>query len=172
MRIIGIDIGMEGAIAMLDQNRRAAVADLPIVEDDTGERSISGRGLLDIIHEYADVKEPTLIVAEALRPRPGGNGNRHGNTMASQGSIMQSKGIVRAAASIAGIRVHWVEPQAWKRHYGLINRESSSPNEVKERSRLMAIKLLPNMAPALARKKDHNRAEALLLARWGLNTQV
>lgn len=161
---VGIDIGLTGAISALDPNGRATVADLPVVESDAGNR-IDGRALLNLVREFVPAGAVCTFVIEDVRPRPQGNGNKAGNTMHSQGSLMRSRGNIEAVCDIAGGPVVWVHPQKWKRHFGLIGAD-------KEASRLMAHRMMPGMKPALTRKKDQNRAEALLLAYWGRSTQT
>ena len=176
MIAVGIDLGLTGAIAYIDSLTKArGVADLPIVETAAGNR-LHGRGILNILREWVPPGESCILVVEDVRARPMGNGGAHGNTMFSQASLMRSRGIVEAVADIAGVNITWAQPQTWKAHFRLKGRneagEKLTSSQVKELSRLMAIRLMPSMAPALARKKDDNRAEALLLAHWGLTTQT
>ena len=159
MRMIGIDIGLAGAVAAVDAQGYAAVHDLICAEEAAG-RVINGRELLDLLHVLAPVREAALVVAEDIRPRPQGNKGA-GNTMFSQGSLMQSRGVVDATCRIAGIRVQWVHPQTWKRFYGMIGAD-------KDDARARAKTHFPALAMSLQRVKDHNRAEALLIARYGL----
>lgn len=166
MIAVGIDLGTYGAMAMTDHNSMMAVADLPII-DVEGDKRISGRGMLDILREWVPPGEPCILVVENVRPRP----SPRGTTMHSEGQLMRFRGSVEAMSDIAGQPITWAHPQTWKRHYGLINKagpDKLTPPEVKEASRQKALVLFPRMAPALARKMDHNRAEALLLAHWGL----
>jgi hypothetical protein len=58
--------------------------------------------------------------------------------------------------------VQFVAPTVWKRHFHL-GRE-------KEESRAKALQLFPAQAADFARKRDHDRAEACLLAAYGLKT--
>lgn len=170
MIAVGIDLGTYGAMAMIDHNRRTAVADLPIIDTD-GDKRISGRGMLDILREWVPIGEACILVVENVRPRP----SPRGTTMHSEGQLMRFRGSVESMADIAGQDITWAHPQTWKRHYGLINKAGPNkltPAEVKEASRQAALGLFPRMAPALARKKDHNRAESLLLAHWGLTTKA
>jgi hypothetical protein len=151
------------------------VADLPTVETAAGNR-LHGRGILDILREWVPPGEPCILVVEDVRARPAGNGGAHGNSMFSQASLMRSRGIVEAVSDIAGVNITWAQPQTWKAHFRLKSRneagEKLTSSQVKELSRQMAIRLMPSMAPALARKKDDNRAEALLLAHWGLTMKA
>ena len=160
MIVLGIDIGLTGALAAVDSRGTAAVRDLPTVPDGKGRR-LDGRGLLLAIREFVPIGEAALIVFEDVRARPFGNGSREGNTMHSQGSLMRSRGIVESVADITRLEVRVVQPQTWKRHFGLIGKP-------KDASADTARGLFPVLAAELKRVKDHNRAEALLLAQWGM----
>lgn len=161
---IGIDLGLSGAVAVVDAGHTAQVRDLEVKEDGGG-RYIDARSLIVTIRTLVDVRDVAMIVAENVRARPMGNGGRAFNSMQSQSSLLETRGIVRAVASIGGWGIAWVEPQAWKRKYGLTRRDAD--DDVKERARSLALTMFPQCAHDLARKKDHNRAEALLLARYG-----
>lgn len=175
MKFVGIDLGLTGAIAALNHNGTGQVADLPVIETAAGKR-IHGRGLLDILREFVPAGEACIVVMEDVRPRSIGNGGAATNSMFSQGSLMRSRGIAEAVCDIAGVRVEWTQPQSWKRHFSLLTKRqpgedaAKASNRAKEAGRQMAITLMPGMAPALARKLDHNRADALLMAHWARST--
>jgi len=155
---LAIDIGLTGALAAVDSFGTARVIDLPTVPDGKSRR-LCGRALLAAIRQFVPPGEPALLVFEDVRPRPMGNGGTHGNTMHSQGSLMRSRGIVEAVADIAKLTVSTVQPATWKRHFGLLRTEKGASLE---RARV----LYPTLAGELKRVKDHNRAEAVLLAHW------
>jgi hypothetical protein len=161
--ILSIDIGLSGAAAALTADGRAHVADLPIVDSPAGRR-LHARGTLDILREWSPASEACILVVEDIRPRPKGNSGA-GNTLFSQGSLMRGRGAVEALADIGNIPIVWVQPQTWKRAFGLIGKD-------KDEGRQVALRLFPGMAQALARKMDHNRADSLLLAHWGRSTQA
>lgn len=169
MIYVAFDIGLTGAVAAINNaTGEAAVADLPIVATAAGNR-IEGRELLDLLRKLVPIGESRVLVAEDVRPRPSGNGNQAGNTMYSQGSLMRSRGAIEAVADIFGNDVHFVQPQTWKRSYGLLAAKLAAGErkpDQKELGRQMALRLFPAMEASLARKKDHNRADALLIARW------
>jgi hypothetical protein len=152
---IGIDIGLTGAIAATDHRGSASIADLPLAGD-----RLCGRGLLNLLRQLVPPGEAGLVLIEDVRPRPMGNGGAHGNSMHSQGSLMRSRGIVEAAVDIARIEMRVVQPQTWKRHFGLIKAD-------KDEGRQVALRMFPAAAHLLKRKKDHNRADALLIAHYG-----
>lgn len=62
----------------------------------------------------------------------------------------------------SGFRVVPVRAQAWKKAAGICGREYT-----KDDSRALASMLFPELSPLLKRKKDHGRADALLIARFG-----
>jgi hypothetical protein len=99
------------------------------------------------------------VITEDVQARPQGNSNRHGNTMYSQGSMRESKGIVLCACAIARLQVKLVTPQNWKAFYGLTGQEKAA-------SMKLAQGLYPDADLRLV--KHHNRADALLMARYGL----
>ena len=158
MITIGIDIGLTGAVAAVD-SRSATVRDIPTMPDGNGRR-IDGRALLVLIREIVPVGVAATVVFEDVRARPQGNAGAHGNTMHSQGSMMRSRGIVEAVADITRLQVQVVQPQTWKRHFGLLKTEKGASLD-------RARSLFPGIAHDLKRVKDHNRAEALLIAQFG-----
>lgn len=157
MMTIGIDIGLTGAIARAGSS--PAVFDMPTVPDGKGRR-IDGRALILLLRQLLPAGEAGVVVIEDIRARPMVNGNARGNTMHSQGSIMRSRGIVEAVADIARIEVKLVQPQTWKRFYGLLKTEKNA-------SLNKARSMFPSVESDLKRVKDHNRAESLLIAHYG-----
>lgn len=155
---IGIDVGLSGAMASIDHTGHARVADLETVETEAGKR-LDGRALILMLRAFVPADSVCTVIVEDIRPRPMGNGGRAGNTMHSQGSLMRSRGIVEAVCDIARVPVVWVQPQTWKRHYGLLGKD-------KDAGRLCALSLFPRLQDDLRRKKDHNRGDSLLLARY------
>ena len=159
MIVIGLDIGLTGALAGVDSRGSAQVRDLSTAPDGEGRR-LDGRALLLALREFVPAGEAALVIIEDVRPRPMGNGGAHGNTMHSQGSLMRSRGIVEAVTDIARLQVKAVQPQAWKRHFGLIGKEKGD-------ALVVARSLFPAIAHDLRLAKWHNRADALLLAQFG-----
>lgn len=157
---IGIDVGLTGAIAAIDAAGRARVADLVTIESNAGGR-LNGRALILLLREFCPHPHVGTVIVEDVRARPD-DSKGHGNTMYSQASLMRSRGIVECACDIAGLPIIWVQPQSWKKRFGLLKKD-------KDESRQVALRLMPALAAELKRKKDHNRAEALLLARYGIS---
>ncbi len=157
MIVIGIDIGVTGALAAVDSRGTAIVRDLPTLEVQGKRmvrRRLDARGLMQALREIVAPGEVGLAVLEDVHMRPGNGG-------AATASLMHSRGIVEAVVELARLDVRIVQPPTWKRHFGLLRTDKAA-------SRERACVLYPSAAAELRRQRDHNRAEALLLAHYGL----
>lgn len=175
MIVIGIDPGLSGAIALLDhRGHYVAVEDMPLMQRGTAKASVKNQvnvaALAELLREFArdhDRNEITVLIERAtpmpaVKPTPGrGKGYRILQGAASLFSLGHSAGAVEATAVALGFRHQLVSAGEWKRALKL-GRE-------KEQARAAAIRLFPQ-AP-LGHKRDHNRAEALLIACYG-HTQL
>jgi hypothetical protein len=155
---IAIDIGLTGSVAAVDWQGRAEVHDMPTVavrsaQHRTVKRRIDPTALRVLLFRLAPAVESAEVVFEDIHAGTGPGS-------AARASLMHSRGVIEAVAELAGMEWHAVTPANWKRHYGLINAQ-------KDASRVEALKLFPQCADSLKRKKDHNRAEGLLIARYG-----
>lgn len=164
--IIGIDVGLTGAIARIGGGLPTRIEDLKAVPDGEprtgkGNRAfqpmrLCGRSLLYLLRELCPADLPALVVMEDIRPRP--NPTR-GTSIVTEGSLMRSRGVVEAAVEIARFDLRTVVPQTWMKLYGI---SSTSPKEARD----IACSLYPTEAPLLQRVKDHNRVDSLLIAHW------
>jgi len=141
--MIGIDPGITGAVAYLDGDR-AEVWDMPAVA-----KVVASSDLASLLLSVG-AKDAVLERAQSM-PKQGvassfGYGVTYGQILGVLGALHISTRLVR--------------PAQWKQRAGLIGKG-------KEDSRELAIRLWPSLADKLARKKDHGRAEALLIARFG-----
>ncbi len=159
MIVIGIDPGLTGACAVLDHNGLRAVFDLPTMDiPDVGpkalvKRKLDGRTLRKQLLETCAANEPVLAVVEAVGVMAGKN-----NSIQTQGSLLRTLGAVENTLECLNLVVVYAPPKVWKGFYGL----KAEKNE----ARVIAQALYPD-AP-LKRVKDHNRAEAVLIAHWHL----
>ncbi len=154
----GIDIGLTGALARIDHRGAVVVLDMPVTADGAKGNRISGRQLARLIRLHTPADEAVTIVMEDVRPRPN---PLRGTSIVTEGSLMRSRGAIESVLDVLGVRGHVVQPQTWKRHFGLLKAE-------KDASRQKALVLYPAASHDLARKKDHNRAEAVLLAHYAM----
>jgi len=156
--VVGIDPGLTGAAALVSHRGLLEVFDLPTSSSsDTARvsRKIDGAAFAKILREsltrHEASKDAVLVVLEDVHVMPKGN--------AANASLMHTKGVLEGVLATMGHKVELVGSQKWKKMFGLIG-------EKKDLSRGVALALYPG-AP-LSRAKDHNKAEAILLARFGL----
>ena len=151
--VVGIDPGITGAIALLCGDRAVRVWDMPVAADGR-TNAVCPALLADILGEARDLagERPTVIV-ERVAARPG-------QGVTSMFSFGRSLGVVEGVVGALGLPMQRVTPDAWKRRAKL-------RGQPKDASRAMALRLFPEVAGELARKKDAGRADALLIAMFG-----
>lgn len=181
MRFVGIDPGVSGAVAIMRDSAffiegasAAELVDLPTVTIIVGKRNrtvLDQRATWSILHGCASDTTHFILEAPVIGPAMRGRGNEgDGSEIAGQSVVSLAgtfllNGQLQAFLTILAVQrqssFEIVNPQTWKR--------AMMPGEArdKEAARLRAIQLFPSVAEDLKRKKDHNRAEALLLAEWG-----
>lgn len=164
--IVGIDPGLSGACAVRDHAGLRAVFDLPIMPipgigpKALVQRKIDGRALCKLLLQHCPATEakPTIVI-EQVGTMGGAN-----NAVQTQGSLLRSLGAIETVAECLACPVEYAHPQTWKRFFGLID-PNLSPSERKARALAVARRLYPDCTD-IARAKDHNRAEAILIAHW------
>lgn len=161
MLTIGIDPGLTGAIAVLDHHGvPLAVRDLPVMPiaeagpSATVKTEIDVRALYVLLRELVPADERAICVLEHASAVGGKNGE--GGLM-SKLSLAATKASIMAVLRLQGHDVRRVAPVTWKRHFGI----GKEKGEALNLARSMYLGL-----PEIKRQKDHNRAEALLLARF------
>jgi crossover junction endodeoxyribonuclease RuvC len=155
--VLGIDPGLSGAIAALDPaGRVVAVLDMPGLETGNGRRILNVLALRDALHSLMPIRACWVENVSAMPT----------DSRVSAFAFGRSVGALEAACLLSGVPVQRVTPQVWKRAAGL---PAGVP---KAASVEAAMRLLPGCAPYLTRAKDHGRADALLIARYGLSQCV
>ena len=145
--LMAIDPGLTGAIAFYFPLApdRVSVFDMPVVGSEVETASLARR-----ITQLT----PAMAVVEMVGPMP-----KDGAVQAFRFGAAYSA--AKTVVAMSGVPMHLVTPAMWKRHF----RIQGGP-EGKEQARAMALRLFPASAEHFARKKDHNRAEAALLAKF------
>ena len=153
MRILGVDPGIHGGLAIVAVEDGAAprlveAIDIPVIGTGAKER-------VDVaaIRNFIDRHQPIRALIERAQAMPkqgASSGFKYGRAV----------GAIEAAITLCSIPVEIVEPSVWKRFWRL-------PGKDKEGGRQQALQLFPAAHAALARKKDHGRAEASLIALYG-----
>ena len=162
MLILGVDPGLTGAIALLcSQRGLLECADLPTCDNGnaTGsmKRWIDVDALQAMLANWSIKHDFASQAVEACIERPIPMPTLPAQTVASQ---FDTFGVIRAIVggkvSLKAMTI--VNPQIWKKLFGL--------KADKEASIACALRLYPKAAKLLARKKDHNRAESILLGHF------
>lgn len=153
---IGIDPGLNGAIAFIGPNGQFKdVMDLPTMAKHkaTGhvKNCINAKALYDIIMKWHHFAPEIWLEQVSSMPTDGAS---------SAFSFGDTFGSIRATCACTGLPVMLVAPSVWKKYFNI--------GKDKEVARALAINLFPTASSHLARKKDHDRAEALLVAKFGL----
>jgi crossover junction endodeoxyribonuclease RuvC len=147
---LAIDIGISGAMARLDGEKRLLrVDDLPVLADGpASRRTINGPLLAQLVFE----SHASCAFVEMVGPRPG-------ECAVGAFAFGRSRGIVEGVLAAEGVPVTWITPTAWKRIVGI----PSGKDGAKDATRSKAIAIWPREAAGFARVKDHGRAEACLI---------
>jgi hypothetical protein len=156
-RIVGIDPGVQPVMAFRDtaDNTMAFYDDTWVtVKRGKGNHSEPRPALI-----AAQLREwrPDLVVIEAVQPRGTRDGRKQG--LASTAAFMRARGILEGVCAGLGLMYETPSPQRWQKDL----RVKGGPDE----ARAAVLQMYPLLASDLKRKKDHNRAAALLLAIWG-----
>lgn len=155
MIVVGIDPGLTGAFAAVDSAGTYTVEDMPTVPlpgNGLVRRRIDGLRLARALRNMVPAGHACLVVMEDVQAIGG-------SAVQTMGSMMRSVGTAEAAVEILRMDLKRAQPKAWKKFYGLGADKAASLE--------IARTLFPNIGHMLKRAKDHNRAEALLLAHYG-----
>jgi Holliday junction resolvasome RuvABC endonuclease subunit len=154
VRVLGIDPGLAGGLAVVEVIDGAApmlveAADVPTAGDGA-KRRVDVAGVRDFIARH----KPALALIERAGSMP-----RQG--LSSTFVYARAAGALEATVVLCGIPVEVVEPSSWKKFFRI-------PGKDKERARQLALEKFPAAHSSLARKRDHGRAEASLIALYGV----
>jgi crossover junction endodeoxyribonuclease RuvC len=152
--IIGIGPGVTGALALLSDNGDLIdVMDMPSLADGTKGRSTVNAPLLAELLAKWHARE---VFCEFVSSRP------------TDGAIQafafgRSRGAIEVVCGALSLPITLITPPVWKRFHDI-----PPGDAMKDLARSKAISKWPAMAQRFARKHDHNRAEACLIALCGL----
>ena len=153
MLIIGIDPGISGSICFLDNGKILDVIDMPIMTDGKkNKKQINGSQVYNEIIERIKQfeKNQIRVVIEHVSAMPG-------QGVTSMFNFGQSFGILKGICTAMQLPMYFVRPAKWKKYFNLLNSE-------KDASRTRAIEIFPYFSSQLSRKKDSNKADAILIA--------
>ena len=153
MLIIGIDPGISGSICFLHDGKIIDVIEMPtMTEGKKNKRQVNGSQIYNEISKKIDNvgKEDVRVIIEAVSAMPG-------QGVTSMFNFGQSFGILKGICSAMQLSMYFIRPTKWKKYFGLINSE-------KDASRKKAIEMFPYFSSQLSKKKDSNKADAILIA--------
>jgi len=159
MLIIGIDPGITGSICFFEDGKIIDVVEMPnMAEGKKNKKQVNGA---QIYYEISlriksQKKEEIKVVIEQVSAMPG-------QGVTSMFNFGQSFGILKGICSAMQLPMYFVRPAKWKKYFNLINSE-------KDASRTKAIEVFPYFSSKLQRKKDSNKADAILIASFYYET--
>ena len=159
MLIIGIDPGISGSICFFENGKIIDVVEMPtMIDGKKNKRQVNGAQIYNEISQRISKieKENLKVVIEQVSAMPG-------QGVTSMFNFGQSFGILKGICSAMQLPMYFVRPAKWKKYFGLINSE-------KDASRTRAIEMFPYYSSNLSKKKDSNKADAILIASFYYET--
>ena len=159
MLIIGIDPGISGAICFFENGEVKEIIEMPTMADGKkNKKQINGTQIYnEILRRIRDFsKKDIFVVIEQVSAMPG-------QGVTSMFNFGQSFGVIKGICSAMQLSTYFIRPVKWKKYFGLIKSE-------KDASRTKAIEIFPYISSNLSKKKDANKADAILIASFFHNT--
>tara|TARA_B100000965_G_scaffold374692_1_gene366187 strand:- start:166 stop:645 length:480 start_codon:yes stop_codon:yes gene_type:complete len=159
MIIIGIDPGISGAISVVENKKILEVYDTPtMIDGKKNKRQINSAQVSSIIKERLNTGKEVVVVVEHVNAMPG-------QGVTSMFNFGQSFGVIKGICAALNLPIYFIRPTKWKKHFNLIKTN-------KDASRTKVIEVYPEISSKLQRKKDSNRADAILIALYFSDTQL
>ena len=159
MFIIGIDPGISGSICFFHDGIIEDVVEMPTMsEGKKNKKQVNSSQIFNEISERIKNidKKNVKVVIEQVSAMPG-------QGVTSMFNFGQSFGVLKGICSAMSLSVYYVRPAKWKKYFNLINTE-------KDASRTRAIEIFPYFSAQLSRKKDANKADAILISSFFYET--
>ena len=159
MKILGIDPGLSGAIAILERKKVLNLFDMPVMaEGKKNKKQLNSAQLVNIIRENSIGDEEIAVVVEQVNAMPG-------QGVTSMFNFGQTFGAIKGVCAALNLPIFFVRPSKWKKYFELINSSKDS-------SRTKVIEMYPSLSSQLAKKKDVNKSDAILIARYYYDTRL
>ena len=155
MLIIGIDPGISGSICFFEEGKILDVLEMPTMTDGKkNKKQVNGAQIYNEFSNRINKKkdDEVRVVIEQVSAMPG-------QGVTSMFNFGQSFGVLKGICSAMQLPVYFVRPAKWKKYFNLINSE-------KDASRTRAIEIFPYFSSNLSKKKDSNKADAILIASY------
>ncbi len=159
MKIIGIDPGLSGAIAVLHNKKVINLYDMPVMaEGKKNKRQLNSSQLVNILTDNINGDEEVIVVVEQVNAMPG-------QGVTSMFNFGQTFGAIKGVCAALKLPIFFVRPSKWKKHFELINSS-------KDASRTKVIEMYPTLSSQLAKKRDVNKSDAILVAKFYFETKL
>ena len=140
MKILGIDPGLSGAIAILEKKKVLSLFDMPVMaEGKKNKKQLNSAQLVDIIRENSIGDDEIVVVVEQVNAMPG-------QGVTSMFNFGQTFGAIKGVCAALNLPIFFVRPSKWKKYFELINSSKDS-------SRTKVIEMYPHLSNQLAKKK-------------------
>ena len=158
MLIVGIDPGISGSICFFEEGKILDVIEMPVMTDGKkNKKQVNGAQIYNEIFKRIDTSHKDIrVVIEQVSAMPG-------QGVTSMFNFGQSFGILKGICSAMQLPMFFVRPTKWKKYFNLINSQ-------KDASRTRAIEIFPYFSAQLSKKKDSNKADAILIASFYYET--
>ena len=159
MLIIGIDPGISGSICFFEDGKILDVVEMPtMIDGKKNKRQVNGSQVYNEISKRIKKidKKDIRVIIEQVSAMPG-------QGVTSMFNFGQSFGILKGMCSAMQLPMYFIRPAKWKKYFNLINSE-------KDASRTKAIEIFPYYSSNLSKKKDTNKADAILIASYYYET--
>ena len=159
MLIIGIDPGISGSICFFEDGKILDVIEMPtMTEGKKNKRQVNGSQIYnEILKKINELQNQSVrVIIEQVSAMPG-------QGVTSMFNFGQSFGILKGICSAMQLPMYFVRPAKWKKYFSLINSQ-------KDASRTKAIEIFPYFSSQLSKKKDSNKADAILIASFYYET--
>ena len=158
MLIIGIDPGISGSICFFEDGKIIEVIEMPVMtEGKKNKKQVNGAQIYnEFLKRISNKDDEIRVVIEQVSAMPG-------QGVTSMFNFGQSYGILKGICSAMQLPMFFVRPAKWKKYFNLINSQ-------KDASRTRAIEIFPYFSAQLSKKKDSNKADAILIASFYYET--
>tara|TARA_B100000989_G_scaffold124932_2_gene92537 strand:+ start:3393 stop:3890 length:498 start_codon:yes stop_codon:yes gene_type:complete len=154
--VFGIDPGVSGALSIYENKRLKEVIDMPTMsEGKKNKKQVNSAQLALEIKKRVNGSNDVAVVIEHVTAMPG-------QGVTSMFNFGQSFGVIKGICSAYTLPIYFIRPVKWKKHFNLIGSS-------KDASRTKAIELFPNFSNDMAKKKDANKADSILIGRYFLD---
>ena len=158
MIIFGIDPGISGAICVLNKGKIVELYEMPtMIDGKKNKRQVNGAEVTNIFLKELSNQIEAKVVVEYVSAMPG-------QGVTSMFNFGQSFGLIKGVSAALRLPIFFVRPTKWKKYFNLIRTN-------KDASRTKVIEIFPHISSKIPRKKDSNKADSILIAKYFEETQ-